>query len=319
MPDYHEPVMVKEVLEYLQPKSGQTIVDGTLGGGGHALEMVKHIVPSGKMIGIDRDDDALDAAGQRLSEYSANVILEKGNFSDLEAIAQRLGVESVNGVLLDLGVSSYQLETPERGFSFRQDALLDMRMDKTQPVTAREIVNSFSERHLTEIIQDYGEERWAKRIAKFIVDRRMRHPIETTSELVDVILAAVPSGARTEKIHPATRTFQALRIAVNRELESLQAGLDAAIKLLAPNGRVVVLSYHSLEDRIVKETLAKHAGRCVCPPGLPICACGAKKYVTILTRRPVLPTEEEVRANPRARSAKLRAAEKIPVFGDPSD
>lgn len=311
MPDYHEPVMVNEVLEYLQPQSGQVFVDCTVGGGGHALEIVKRILPDGKLLGIDRDEDALKAAAERLSEYSDNVILEKGNFSEIETIAWKAGVDSANGVLMDLGVSSYQLDVAERGFSFREDAELDMRMDRTQPVTAKEIVNSFSERRLAEIIRDYGEERWAKRIAKFIVERRSHRPIRTTTDLVDIIKAAVPEGAREERIHPATRTFQALRIAVNRELEALQTGLDAAVNLLVPTGRLVVLSYHSLEDRIVKESFTRQAGRCTCPPGLPICACGARKNVRILTRRPVLPTDEEVRVNPRARSAKLRAAEKL--------
>ena len=311
MPRYHEPVMVGEVLSFLQPQSGQTFIDCTVGGGGHALEIVKRILPDGRLIGLDRDEEAIKAAAEYLSPYSENVILEKGSFGDLREIAGQLGIESVDGALFDLGVSSHQLESPERGFSFRYDAELDMRMDRSQAVTARELVNSLSERRLAELIRTYGEDRWAKRIAKFIVDRRSRSPIRTTFELVQVILAAVPEGARTEHIHPATRTFQALRIVVNREMESLQQGLDAAIGLLSTNGRICVLSYHSLEDRIVKDTFARHAGRCQCPPGLPVCACGAKKSIRILTKRPLLPAESEVRANPRARSAKLRAAEKL--------
>lgn len=311
MPDFHTPVMLAEVLDFLRPESNETFIDCTVGGGGHALEIIKRILPNGKLIGIDRDEEALRAAAEYLSEYSANLILEKGNFADLEAIAERNSIKAVDGVLLDLGVSSHQLESPERGFSFRYDAQLDMRMDKDQDVTAMEMVNSLSERNLAQLIYEYGEERWARRIAKFIVDQRSRRPIRTTGELVEIILAAVPSGARSETIHPATRTFQALRIAVNRELESLQVGLNAAINLLAKGGRIVVLSYHSLEDRIVKQTFAKHAGRCVCPPGLPVCACGAEKEIEILTRRPVTPSEEEIRTNPRARSAKLRAARKL--------
>jgi 16S rRNA (cytosine1402-N4)-methyltransferase len=213
-----------------------------------------------------------------LKPYSQNVIFEKGNFADLEAIAERLGIRAVDGVILDLGASSYQLErAPERGFSFRHDAPLDMRFDTSQGVTARELVNTLSEQELADLIRRFGEERWAKRIAEFIVERRRRKPIETTFELVDVILAAIPVGARPRTIHPATRTFQALRIGVNRELESLQAGLNAAIRLLAKGGRVCVLSYHSLEDRIVKNTFAKYAGRCVCPPALPTCVCGAER------------------------------------------
>ena len=311
MSEYHELVMLSEVLEYLQPKSGQTVIDGTLGGGGHSIEIVKRLLPDGKLIGIDLDNDALKAAGERLSEYSENIVLRQGNFFEMEAIVAKLGIKQVNGVLLDLGVSSYQFDTAERGFSFRYDVPLDMRMNKAQAVTARELVNSFSEKQLEDIIWNYGEERWARRIAKFIVDRRARKPIETTAELVEIVLAAVPSGARTETIHPATKTFQALRIAVNKELESLQAGLDAAISLLAPNGKLVILSYHSLEDRIVKESFARHSGRCECPSKLPICVCGAKKTIKVLTKRPVVASEAEISANPRARSAKLRAAEKL--------
>jgi 16S rRNA (cytosine1402-N4)-methyltransferase len=235
----------------------------------------------------------------------------KGNFADLQAIVRNLNIHEVNGVLLDLGVSSHQLDAAERGFSFKADAPLDMRMDRTQRVTAREVVNSFSERHLNEIIRDYGEERWAKRIAQFIVDRRLRKPINTTGELIDVIMAAMPAAARPRDIHPATRTFQALRIAVNRELESLQAGLKAAIELLATDGRIVVLSWHSLEDRVVKDTLQQYAGKCVCPPGLPICACGAERELETLTKRPVTASPAEIASNPRARSAKLRAAKKL--------
>jgi len=275
------------------------------------LEIVKRILPDGKLIGIDQDVAALGASRDVLEQYSGNVILEKGNFAELEEIARKLGIQSVDGVVFDLGVSSHQLEAAERGFSFRQDAPLDMRMDPDQPVTARELVNSLPEQRLAEIIRDYGEERWAKRIAKFIAGRRSRKPIETTRELVDVVLAAIPAGARTERIHPATRTFQALRIAVNRELEVLQAGLDQAIGLLAKGARICVLSYHSLEDRIVKDTFSKHAGKCACPPGLPVCVCGAKKVVEILTKRPVMPSEDEIGVNPRARSSRLRAAEKI--------
>ncbi|MCX6374603.1 MAG: 16S rRNA (cytosine(1402)-N(4))-methyltransferase RsmH [Armatimonadetes bacterium] len=311
MPRYHEPVMVGEVLSFLQPQGGQTFIDCTVGGGGHALEIVKRILPDGRLIGLDRDEEAISAAAEYLSPYRENVILEKGSFGDLQEIAGQLGIGTIDGALFDLGVSSHQLESPERGFSFRYDAELDMRMDRSQAVTARELVNSLSERRLAELIRTYGEDRWAKRIAKFIVDRRARKPIRTTFELVQVILAAVPEGARTEHIHPATRTFQALRIAVNREMESLQEGLDAAIGLLSTSGRICVLSYHSLEDRIVKDTFARHAGRCQCPPGLPVCACGAKKNIRILTKRPLLPEESEVRAYPRSRSAKLRAAEKL--------
>lgn len=303
--------MLAEVLEYLQPSSGRVFVDCTLGGGGHSLELVKRLVPDGKLIGIDQDDEALTAASERLREFSANVVLAKGNFSQIGEIVADSGVSSVDGVLFDLGVSSHQLDAAERGFSFRSDAPLDMRMDSSAGETAADLVNSLSERDLSDIILKFGEERWARRIAKFIVERRKRERIESTGELVEVILAAVPAGARTERIHPATRTFQGLRIAVNRELESLRVGMEEAIRLLSPGGRVCVLSYHSLEDRIVKEALLKCTGRCSCPPSLPVCCCGAKQTMRILTRKPVVATEEEIDRNPRARSAKLRAAEKI--------
>jgi len=311
MAEFHVPVMVEEVIKFLDPHSGETFVDCTVGGGGHAVEILKRIMPGGRLLGIDRDDEALRAATENLASFSNSVILVKGNFSNLETIARDASIEAADGILFDLGVSSRQLEAAERGFSFRYDAPLDMRMDATQQLTARELVNSLSERRLAELIQRYGEERWAKRIAKFIAERRRRRPLETTFDLVDVVLAAIPAGARSKSIHPATRTFMALRLAVNRELESLEQGLEAAIRLLRSGGRIVVLSYHSLEDRIVKETFGRHLGRCTCPSSLPVCACGAKKDIEILTKRPVVPSDEELKANPRARSAKLRAARKV--------
>lgn len=311
MDQFHVPVMLEEVINILQPRPGQTFVDCTVGGGGHAKAIVERIIPGGKLIGIDRDADALRTAAELLTEYRENVILEKSDFGNLEAVIKGFGFRTVDGVLFDLGVSSHQLELAERGFSFRYNAPLDMRMDVTQPITARELVNSLSERHLAEMIHKYGDEKWAKRIARSIVERRTIRPIETTLELVDAILAAIPPGAKGGRIHPATRTFQALRIAVNREFESLQAGLKAGIGLLVSGGRLCVLSYHSGEDRIVKDMFARYAGRCTCPPGLPICSCGAEKIIKILTKRPVTPSEDEVRKNPRARSAKLRAAEKL--------
>jgi 16S rRNA (cytosine1402-N4)-methyltransferase len=308
MTDYHAPVMLKEVLEVLQPEAGATFIDCTVGGGGHSIEIARRIVPGGLLVGIDRDDDALKAAALRLEEFKGNAIFEKGNFEDVGEIAGRLGLTRVRGILLDLGVSSHQLDVPERGFSFRQDAPLDMRMDTGEALTAEELVNTLSERELADLIWKYGEDRWARRIAKFIVKRR---PVRTTGELAETIKAAVPAGARAENIHPATRTFQALRIVVNRELESLQNGLESAIGLLESGGRICVLSYHSLEDRIVKETFSRFAGRCMCPHGLPICTCGASEIIHILTRRPVSAADTEIKANPRARSAKLRAAQKL--------
>ncbi|MGB9589122.1 MAG: 16S rRNA (cytosine(1402)-N(4))-methyltransferase RsmH, partial [Armatimonadota bacterium] len=285
MDQFHVPVMLEEVINILQPRPGQTFVDCTVGGGGHAKAIVERIIPDGKLIGIDRDADALRAAAGLLTEYRENVILEKSDFGNLEAVINRLGFTAVDGVLFDLGVSSHQLELAERGFSFRHNAPLDMRMDVTQPITARELVNSLSERHLAEMIQKYGDEKWAKRIARSIAERRTIRPIETTFELVEAILAAIPPAAKGARIHPATRTFQALRIAVNREFESLQAGLKASIGLLVSGGRLCVLSYHSGEDRVVKDMCARYAGRCICPPGLPICSCGAEKIIKILTKR----------------------------------
>lgn len=311
MDQFHVPVMLEEVINILQPRPGQTFVDCTVGGAGHAKAIVERIIPGGKLIGIDRDADALRAAAELLSEYRQNVILEKSDFGNLEAVVSGLGLRSIDGILFDLGVSSHQLELAERGFSFRYNAPLDMRMDVTQPITAQELVNSLSERHLAEMIRKYGDEKWAKRIARSIVERRTIRPIETSLDLVEAILAAIPPGAKGGRIHPATRTFQALRIAVNREFESLQAGLKAGIGLLVSGGRLCVLSYHSGEDRIVKDMFARYAGRCTCPPGLPMCSCGAEKIIKILTKRPVTPSEDEVRKNPRARSAKLRAAEKL--------
>ncbi|MBP6964268.1 MAG: 16S rRNA (cytosine(1402)-N(4))-methyltransferase RsmH [Armatimonadetes bacterium] len=311
MQRFHVPVMVAEVLHYLDPQTGQTVVDGTVGGAGHAFEIASRIMPGGRLIGIDRDGEALAAASERLAGFSDSVTLVRGDFADAAAIAQNLDIKEINGLVLDVGASSHQLDSAERGFSFQHDAPLDMRMDRAQRLTAREVVNSYSEKHLAEIIRDYGEERWAKRIARFIVDRRARQAIETTGELVGVILAAMPSAARPKDIHPATRTFMALRVAVNRELDSLRSGLEAAVALMSPGGRLVVLSWHSLEDRIVKDTFLRFAGRCVCPPGLPVCACGTTRVLEVLTKRPVTASPDEVAANPRARSAKLRAARKV--------
>jgi 16S rRNA (cytosine1402-N4)-methyltransferase len=311
MDDFHTPVMVEEVIHFLQPQAGQTFIDCTIGGGGHAKAILEKIVPNGKLLGIDRDAEALRFAAEYLKPYSENLILEKGDFANLKAIASKLGLTEVNGVFFDLGVSSHQLGVAERGFSFQQNAPLDMRMDVSQPVTARELVNSLSEHHLAQMLYEYGNERWAKRIARSIVERRTTRPIETTFDLVEAVLSAVPARTVRGRMHPATRTFLALRIAVNREIESLRAGLEAAVDLLAQGGRLCVLAYHSGEDRVVKEVFARCTGKCVCPPTFPVCTCGARNVIKVLTKRPVTPSEEEVRKNPRARSARLRAAEKI--------
>lgn len=310
-PGYHIPVMSREIIEYLNLENGDTVIDCTLGGGSHSAEILKRIIPDGKLIGIDQDDDAITAASRYLSEFSDNVTIVKGNFARLCEIASELGINAVDGIIFDLGVSSFQLDTPERGFSFRNDSELDMRMDKKQNLTAEKLVNTYTESQLADIIYKYGEERWAKRIAKFIVEKRTSKPVETTQDLVDIILAAVPAGARSENIHPATRTFQSIRIYINKEMESLEAGLNAAVELLSKDGMICVLSYHSLEDRIVKNTFLKYTGKCTCPAALPICTCNAIRSLDIITRRPLLPSDDEIRINSRARSAKLRVARKL--------
>lgn len=311
---HHRPVMLKEAMEWLAPRPGGTYVDATLGGGGHGMEIVRRISPGGRFIGIDRDKTALEGASQRIRATAPpDVALSfvAANYADLERILDELDCPEVDGVLFDLGVSSPQLDDPQRGFTYRHDAPLDMRMDSDQTLTARDLVNELPERELADIIWRYGEERWAVRIARFIVERRRRAPLETTGELVEVIKAAVPAAARRQGPHPARRTFQALRIAVNDELGSLRRGLMGAINRLAYQGRVVAISFHSLEDRIVKEVFRDAARGCICPPELPVCQCHRVPTVRILTRRPVLPSPEEIESNPRARSAKLRAAEKV--------
>lgn len=307
--------MPEEVLRLLAVRPGGCYLDGTLGGGGHSAMIAERCLPDGGMlIGIDRDQDALRAAGERLSGPGGlpeGVRLVHGNFADLETHLARLGVEKLDGFLLDLGVSSYQLDTAERGFSFQYDALLDMRMDTTRGETAADLLNTMSEDELERIIRDYGEERWARRIASFIVREREERPIERTFHLVDIIKGAVPRAKWEERIHPATRTFQALRIAVNRELESIERGLRAALDHLGPGGRGVVISFHSLEDRLVKHIFREYATGCTCPRTLPVCVCGGRPRVRILTGRPLTAQEGEVVSNVRSRSAKLRAVEKL--------
>lgn len=314
----HTPVLLKEALDYLRPAPGQTVVDATLGGGGHAAALVRAIAPNGRLVGVDRDPAALQAAAPRLrAEAEAGGVrlhLVRGNYADLATILRDCGVEAADAVLFDLGVSSPQLDEPARGFTYRADAPLDMRMDPDQVVTAYHLVNGLSGDELAGVIRRYGEERWASRIASFIVrHRRERGPITTTGQLVDVILAAVPAAARRGGPHPARRTFQALRIAVNRELDALEAGLAAAVALLRPGGRVVAISYHSLEDRIVKTLFRELARGCTCPPDWPECRCGRNPEVRVLVSHPVRPSEAERAGNPRARSAKLRAAMRLAV------
>ena len=312
----HTPVLLAEVTQQLSPHPGSIIVDCTLGGAGHAKRLLELVVPGGILVGIDQDDAALIAAentlrlGQQM--LSDSVRLLKGNFGELDDLLVEAGVPYVDGFLFDLGVSSPQLDIPERGFSYREDAPLDMRMDPGHhTLTAAEVIATYSEADLTRIVRVYGEERWASRIAHFIAEERERRPIETTMQLVEVIKAAVPASARREGPHPAKRTFQALRIEVNQELQVLTSALDAAIRWLAPGGRIAVISYHSLEDRIAKHAFAEAARGCTCPADLPVCTCGHEPVLRVITRKAILPSADEVEANPRARSAKLRVGEKL--------
>ena len=314
----HIPVLLDECLEYLKLKPNTTFVDATLGGAGHSLEVAKAIGAGGTLIGIDQDEVALAAASERLGALPDDVRPElhllRGNFGSLDDLLVQAEVSAIDAILFDIGVSSVQIDTPSRGFSFKETAPLDMRMDPgTQTLTAEEIVNHYTAADLTRIIRTHSDEKWANRIAEFIVKEREREPIRTSDQLVEIIKAAIPASARRRGGHPAKRTFQALRIEVNSELDVLRSGLEAAIRWLAPGGRVAVISYHSLEDRIVKDTFRTFATGCICPPEIPVCTCGHVPIVKLVTHRPVVPTPEEVERNPRARSAKLRVAEKLPV------
>ena len=309
---HHVSVLAAECIDHLNIRPSGVYIDATMGGGGHSERILERLGETGRLIGIDRDSEAIAASKARLNHFGSRFTAVKSNFADIESAAHTAGVTGADGILFDLGVSSPQLDLPQRGFSFREDALLDMRMDPgRQTITAAELVNTLSAAELTRIIRDYSDEKWASRIAQFIVERRESHPIETTGELVDIIKAAIPASARRAGGHPAKRTFQALRIEVNGELTVLRRGLDAAIRWLNPGGRIAVISYHSLEDRAVKEAFAEHSKKCTCPPGFPVCVCGANPALKVITRKPILPTEAEIEVNPRARSAKLRVAEKI--------
>jgi 16S rRNA (cytosine1402-N4)-methyltransferase len=311
----HTPVLLAEVMQHLSPQPGSIVVDCTLGGAGHAKRLVDLMAPSGLLVGIDQDDVALDAAAVTLrlgqQEPPVKTVLLKGNFGDLDALLSSAHIPYADAFLFDLGVSSPQIDVAERGFSFKADAPLDMRMDPGhQTLTAAEVIATYDEADLARIIRDYGEERWASRIAAFIVAARGRRPLTTTGELVEVIKQAIPASARRSGGHPAKRTFQALRIEVNGELDQLDRGLRAAIRWLAPGGRIAVISYHSLEDRITKHVFAENSQGCTCPPDMPVCTCDAKPVLRILTRRAITPTAEEIELNARARSAKLRVAQK---------
>ena len=307
----HVSVLKNECIEGLQIKSSGTYVDGTFGGGGHAMEVISRLNGNGRFIGIDQDQDAVENGRAKLEPYKEKAQLVRDNFSNIISIMKDLHVVAVDGILLDIGVSSYQLDTGERGFSYMHDAELDMRMDQRNPMTAKRMIAEYSEKELANIIKDYGEERWATRIAQFIVAERKIKPIETTGELVEVIKKAVPKGARKDGPHPAKRTFQALRIAVNNELGILEQAIEDMAGLLAPGGRLCIITFHSLEDRIVKQTFHRLEHPCTCPPEFPVCVCGKKPSIRVITRKPILPSEEELEFNPRARSAKLRILEKL--------
>jgi len=309
--EYHKPVLPAEVLQQLNCRRGSAIVDCTLGGAGHAETILNLISPEGVLIGIDDDDAAIEAAKGRLASFSRQTFIYKANFANLDDVLKQAGIGQVDGFLFDLGVSSAQLDTAARGFSYNLESPLDMRMDKRAKLTAAEIVNNYDENALKEILRQYGEEKWASRIAEFIVARRSRQEIKSSGELVEIIKAAIPASARRRGGNPAKRTFQAIRIEVNHELENLKKALDSVLKWLKPGGRLVVISYHSLEDRIVKKWLRLEAKGCVCPPDIPICVCGRQSEIKILTPKPIRPTSREVADNPRAKSAKLRAGEKL--------
>ena len=305
----HLSIMLDEVLEVLQPHTGGIYIDGTLGGGGHTEAILKS---GARVIGIDRDSEAVAVCRERLAGYGEKIAVEHGNFSDLRQVAEKHSIVGrVDGILLDIGISSYQVDNKSRGFSYMQDSFLDMRMDGTQGRTAADIVNSYSAEKLTEIFYIYGEEKWAKRIAEFIVRQRETAPVETTGELVQIIKNAVPAAARDKDQHPAKRVFQALRIEVNGELDALIQVIDAAVDVLAEGGRLCIIDFHSLEDRIVKEKFRYLASDCVCPPEFPVCKCDKRAEVSIITKKPLLPTAAEVESNPRSRSAKLRAVQKL--------
>lgn len=310
----HIPVLLHECIDALALYDGATALDCTLGGAGHSEAIARSIAPHGTLIGIDQDDMALEAARKRLDSagLDSDPILLKGNFADLDELLVAARVPGVDAVLFDLGVSSPQFDFPERGFSYREDAPLDMRMDpSTHTLTAAEILNSYTTDDLARVLREYGEEKWAARIARFIVDARCEQPVNSTFQLVDTIKRAIPASARKKGGHPAKRTFQALRIEVNHELDVLSRGLEAAIRWLNPGGRIAVISYHSLEDRIVKDRFRQMENPCTCPPELPVCVCGKKPVLKVETRKPLVPAADEIEENNRAHSARLRVATKL--------
>ena len=307
----HYSVLLEETIDNLNIKPDGVYVDGTLGGGGHSYQICKRLTDGGRLIGIDQDKDAIAAAGERLKEFEDRVTIVRSNYSNIKNVLQDLGIEKVDGIVLDLGVSSFQLDTPERGFTYRsEDAPLDMRMDDRQKLTAKDIVNEYSEAELFRIIRDYGEDRFAKNIAKHIVAARKDKPIETTGELNRIISGAIPMKVQATGGHPSKRTYQAIRIELNHELDVLKDTLDDMIDLLSEDGRLCIITFHSLEDRIVKSNFKKNENPCTCPSSFPVCVCGKKSKGRVVTRKPILPSEEELEANSRSKSAKLRVFEK---------
>ena len=307
----HYSVLLNETIEQLNIRPDGIYVDGTLGGGGHAYQVASRLSEKGRIIGIDQDADAIAAAGERLKEFGDRVTIIRSNYANMKEELHRIGIEKVDGIVLDLGVSSFQLDTPERGFTYRdENAPLDMRMDDRQTLTAKDIVNHYSEMELYRIIRDYGEDRFAKNIAKHIVRQRQEKPYETTGELIETIKAAIPAKIRATGGHPAKRTFQAIRIELNHELDVLNRSIDTMIELLNPGGRLSIITFHSLEDRIVKKRFRDNENPCICPPEFPVCMCGRKSKGTVITRKPIVPGEEELEYNKRSKSSKLRVFER---------
>ena len=306
----HRSVLLEETVNGLNIKPDGIYVDGTLGGGGHAYEICRRLGNKGSIVGIDQDEAAIEAAGIRLKDFGEKVTIVRSNYCEMKSVLQGLGIDKVDGIVLDLGVSSYQLDTAERGFSYREDAPLDMRMDRRQTMTARDIVNDYSEKDLYRVIRDYGEDKFAKNIAKHIVIEREKRSIETTGQLTEIIRGAIPMKFQKKSGHPAKRTFQAIRIELNRELDVLKNSLDEMIDLLNPGGRLCIITFHSLEDRIVKSAFKKNEDPCTCPKDFPVCVCGKVSKGSILTRKPILPSEEELEENSRSKSAKLRVFER---------
>lgn len=305
----HKSVLLNETIDGLNIKPDGIYVDGTLGGGGHAYEVCRRLGEKGSIVGIDQDAAAIEAASARLKDFGEKVTIVRSNYCDMKSKLHELGIDKVDGIVLDLGVSSYQLDTAERGFSYREDAPLDMRMDTRQKMTARDIVNDYTEADLYRVIRDYGEDKFAKNIAKHIVQARAVKPVETTAELSEIIRASIPKKFQKKSGHPAKRTFQAIRIELNRELDVLRDSLDDMIDLLNPGGRLCIITFHSLEDRIVKSAFRKNENPCTCPPDFPVCVCGKKSKGSIITKKPILPSEEELEYNSRSKSAKLRIFE----------